>query len=1316
MSLQETKSFLVDLLARFDSTLDTRDGGRVASELIEPILTRIGPDPFDADITTFISTRIQQSFPQLAITEADELTDLLIDPMRILIEPLTREIKLVKLRQSLRNLDVLADDEVDALMGNFFIGRRPGSYSLGVVRAYYVSPQTVTVTLINMATTKSGLRFVPYPPQQITADQMLLNVDGSEYYVDFNYTAESPGTEYDIEPGEINSIANLPTATRVVNLRRFRGGQVRETNQEFVARVQESTSDKTLTTHPGIIAVLGESFPDLRQIFEVGSGDPEMQRDVVRGGSLGSIPADDDLGGFAGTGQPSDDLDADTTSGILEAALGYFTARIGAVGFVPTDWYVTLVYTSGSLVVVDAKVLEVLSATTIRTDHEMPLTLGAAAVVWALRRKQLSISAIPGGIVFPDTVSGNLEIASDSIHIGGKTDIYVAGSIESSSAQISSLSDETPLARGFSAQTVASSADVTLSDADSDLLDAVTPGMTLVLSKGVDAGPYRILHRAGYVVTVATAMTGTLSDLTWRIVDDIDVNLMVPRDILVEGSDLVLGAGSAEVTTSSSLNFAEAGVSVGDTLFVNVPLGGGEFSITSVLATTCTMDPPAPRTLSGAPYKIYRKYEGVQAPVVRVKSLELLDASGGPTGTTVPHRNAVLVASNAFQNEGSGYAFDGLVTSGLVGAAISGTSAVSGLTLVFTTSDPAAVWAGPLATTTFNFGVVVPLTIQQVAAAINADTAVQTAQIRCTVLTSGGATSLGFTSPRHLAVTGGTAASLLGLTLNYTNNSVLVAAPASFAALRIRRGDVLEFVGGNNAGKYARCIADPDTSLDFILVGSGPLGPPGTTALYDTTPLNPEIGGRVRIARPSVGSMRAYFLAPTSVDFRYQETRFVVTTPSRDITFAPDPENLRVVRPPYPVTELPKTGVTTAPGTLTDTGADFRLYQILPGDILEILYVPIVGDTPLLATTLVGGLNLRIRINTSTFTNIEFPYDMPRADVVTYINGQLGQTVAALNGVDCLVLSSSSHLEIDSSSSALAVLYIAVYTNDHVQAGSYVIASLTATALTLSNMTPMVAGSYTDTYYRIKRYVQRCSSTEMNTQVDAASGLFYVDVESVALLGGDYNNIGAGLRASASGYRSDGYALSTENEVTSFSRAEVMHASIGPTMLLIGSADSPENYVQLNQQAVQVSYDRSSDVDDVQSFCNSRFRRVLCEEILVRHMSPHYVSLSWSYTGGSAEPVMSRALSNFLDGIGGGESLEVGALRDVMVRLQATSVFTPDSAAPQGRRAPTILVISHGLDRSLQAEITQDLVTTVRTQRYLADTITLRRLSSSGVR
>ncbi len=1320
MSASDIANFLTDLFTRYDPSLDLSEGSRAQTELIGPILARIGGDPFDDDIPTFLRTRLQQVFPNLAIGETDELTDLLVDPMRVLLEPISREIQLVKLRTSLNNLESLSDDEVDALLGNFFESRKAGGYAVGTVRAYFSTPQSVNITLIHVAQSRGGLRFIVPRPQSITADQMLLNVSGSEYYFDINYIGEARGDEYNVEKGEITSISNLMAATRVTNLRRFSEGVARETSAEFAARVQRGTTDKTLTTEPGITAVLTDNFPTLRQVFDVGYGDPEMKRDLITGAGLGAIPSDDALGRFYGTGTPIDDLDADTTTALLEAAGGNFVSRVAAPGTKPDGWYVTLVYSGGGdLIVRDVAVTEVVSDTRLRVDHEMPLGLKTGAVTWMLRPQRITLSAVPGGIALPDTPAGTLSLSAGTVHIGGKTDVFVAGELDAATAQIQGLTDEAPIGRGVAAQTQGATTGqedvVLLPDVPPGTLAAVEPGMTLVLSEGADVGAYRIVQVFPNVpaVRLDTALTGAQNNLLWKIVDDIDVDLVTPKDVLLEGNDLVLSAGSADAMTTSGVNFSAAGVRRGDVLWVDHPAYGGDYTITAVTPTILSIDPVAPRALGGVHYVLSRRSEGVERPVLRVKGLELLDSSGAPNGTTIPYRDPVLVLSRGFQNEGSSYLYDGPAFVGLVSTkGFSGTAQLGGSTLLWTTRDPSRGWATSTASGSFTFAANEP--IGAAVDRLNRNASLRNAGVRGVLLRYAGQDYLGLTSQRLVTITGGSALSKLGWVPGITNAQI--STTPGLAYFKVRRGDVIELVGGNNSGIGVRIITDPSTEQTRITTGNGPFGPAGTTAQYDLATLNPEVGGRIRVARPSVGSARCYFLDPTSIDFDYRATRLTTTINGQQRVYQPDPENTRVLVPPPPSTTLPASAAVRTARTLEDTTTDFFSSGIREGDLLDVLYRPISSDAALPDSTplALAGQSLFLRLDNDSYISIVFPYAMSSSDAADYINAQVGTSLASL-AAGKLVLKSSRRIELSAGSTAMPTLLLTTFNSDHPSRGTYIIESVNKTVLTVASTTPMPGMETPDTHYRIRRYFQRTSSTEMNVQQDA-SGLYYADVEAVSLFAGDSYNIPTDIELAITGHRSDGYRLVTGSPELSFSRAEPLRAEISRTLLLVGASDNPQDYVQLNMQNVQVSYERSSLADEIQSFVQSRYRRVICEDILVRHLFPHYVSMRWRYHGGASEADMLTAIKDALARIAGGEQLEVGNLISLLLGKGASSVYAVDTASSTGRTAPLLLVVSHNEDRSVRASLVRDVVDTVRMATYLPDDLDLKRLSSAGVR
>lgn len=1336
MAQSDIRTFLNDLLLRYDPDIDLSVGGRAQTELIEPILGRIGTDPFDTDMETFLRERITQAFPNLSIAQTAALEDTLISPMRVFMEPLAREVKLVKLRQGVvANVERLSDDEVDAGMANFFESRRAGGYARGSVRVYFTAPTTVNFTLIQVASTRGGLRFLPQPAQSFTADNMILNREGQEFYVDVTYVAEKRGDEYNVDRNEIISIANLPAAARIRNPNRFESGTPRENSIDFVSRVESKLSDRNLTTSRGIFSELTDNFPGVRRVQVIGFKDPEMLRDIVRGGSLGPILSPDSFGNAYGDATAIDDGDGSTSTRRISAADGHFVSRIGSAGSDPNGFYISLVYFDPDAIIVDVPVLEIISDTDIIIDYDIPSF--PMDVHWALRRRELTISDIPGGITMPDTPEGEIQITSGEVHIGGKTDIYIAGEVADETTAIEGISDESPIARGNNAET--QSTDVVIINdppgGAAALQELLQDGrFSLVLDEGVDAGSYDIrdmsINGLTLELTVQVAMTGTAGGLLWKIVDEIDIELTEPKDIKVDGEDMVVVAGNPLVTTLSSTNFIDANVQENDILRIDSDQVGGDYNIDAVGAVQLQVSPVPDRTVLNVSYTIFRPSGTVLTPIVRVKALELLDSGGAPNGIVIPYRDPVAVMTRGFQNEGSGVEFEGYPAFvGLVTGALGATTNFGGgQTLVLAFFDPTKVYAGltsmPLSPSGIHtINLAGNLTPAQIAALLNADAGFVERGCLASVITYDGLSYVGIYSP-ELTVVGfsGTANTLLGFPASgaraASNNEI------GLPTFNPRQGDLIEFIDGNNRGTQR--VLRGHATRTTALLGLGPSDEIFGGPYHEVTPLLPEVGSRVRVGRPSVGSARVYFLAPTSAEFRYLSTQFSALVGTDTLLFRPDPENDRVLQPPPPLTELPNDGTTSNGSNATsfvDTSVNFQALGIRPGDYLDVLYQPIVSTSALPTPATIGaivGETLILRLGENPWITITFPIPMTREDIADYINDQVGEEIASIDGGGFLVFQSSSLITFRADSTIFSpdTLFLdgAPRSTAHPRAGTYIIADVGSTELTLSTLTAF--GSTTvvdDTSYRIRRAVQRISSTEMNDNQDE-TGLYFVDVELLSLAPGDNNNAPGDLEMTVTGVVSDGYRLRTDNNTLSYSRAERLFAEISRTILLVGSSDSPSEYVQLSRQNVQVSYDRSQLVDDVQSFADSDFHRVVNEEILVRHLLPHYVNIGWRYAGGETEVPMRRAITEALETVEANEELEVLDLTRVMTARGATSIYSLDPDSPAGRVAPLMIVIHHDVDRQVRVAIVKDFVKTSRTQRFIADDLAIVRVSPGGIR
>jgi hypothetical protein len=1346
MATSDLRTYVEELLRSMDPEVDLSPGSPAQTKFIDPLLARIGPDPYDMPMQSFIQTRIRQS-SDLGIQEIDELNDVLIEPMRLLLEPIVREQKLARIRSDVRNYEQMAEDELDALLANVFETRQAGGFATGVIRFYYTSAQSASFNQPNIAISKGGLRFIPTVPQAITVDEMLLNREGSEFYVDINYIAESRGDEYNIDVDQIASVANVPAASRAKNLRRFRDGKPRETNAAFYARAAQGLGDKTMTTERGIARLLGENFPEMRRLFVVGYKDPEMVRDIITGGSFNPVQSDDAYGSYFGTGSTVDDLSDALTTSLVTVTGAALVSRIGPIGSDPLSWYLCLTYTDPStsaLRAVDARIVEIRGEESAILDVRLPYSLTVpVSLVWVLRKNELTISDIPGGIVLPTSPDGTtIEILPGEVHVGGRADVYVAGAVTETTTQLTSITDEEPLLQGVSAETQASIDplvvlihDVTTAQQESV---AANPDLlSLVLESGVDAGAYRILRAtvgASLSLLLATPVAGNQLNLRWRIIDSIQVNLTDPKTIKITGSDLVLAGGDPNVYSVGGTNWIDADVRHGDRVRVTdtvLGLFSAEYTVDTVGPTVFTVTPSPGRTFSSIAYTIFTPSAGVETPLVRIKKLELADSAGAGSGTSIPYRDPVLALSSSFQNEGAGYSYDGLGVLGLVSSGIdpANTFAVGSQTIDWQVCLPEAAWQyTDSGTITFSAG---SKTAAQVAAEINASTLAPYA--RAVTETVNGKIYVGITSAYLVIFTDGTALTDLGLGRGYTNSSIRsVGASRLSLHSRTARGDCIETLGSRNAGKWGRLVNLGPGFLDLVTgvsdvgfrVGMGAYGPLDTinsyAGLYYPTIYLPEIDVQMRIGRPAVGAARTYFLAPTSMEADSIETTYTQRGVTSGSVYVPDPENTRQLLPYVGTTDLPGTTASTGVGTriFTDPSGQFLMDRIKPGDLLVVLYRSIRGASVFGPGSLgVTGVQLSIRIGTYPAVLIQFPYDMTLAQCVEYINAQLAESVASVDG-NRLRLDSNQDLVLDTSVTSGTVFFgITTYTNAHVDNGRYVIAGVEATALEISNRQAPFTGdtSALSCRYQILRHMQRVSSTEMNLQVDA-SGLYYADVSLLSRVPGDASNLTGSIEMDVAGHRADGYRLRTSNAALTYSRAEEVFAELSPTMLVVGSLDAPSEATQLSRQNVLATYDRSQLVDEVQNFCDSTFNRVVTADLLARHLLPNYVSTTIYYVGGIGEAQMRTDFESLLDGVEPGDELEVSAVTTRMVRRGASSVYTPDAASPSGRSAPVLVVVYHEVDRKIYASFVRDRVSTTRTRRFMPDNVQLRRVTSSGIR
>lgn len=431
--LEELRLFVQERIRLAEPTVDVEAGSAIDTAVLEPLITRLGPDPYDTPLLEFILGRLQTEFPDLLIQEGDPIYDYAVNVMRILIEPLRRQIQQVSNNQSFLRPDALSDNEADRLGANFFVRRRQGGFSVGIARLYFTAPQYAIVTPSNAVFTAAGLQFYPVENQSITSDNMLFNVEGSLYYFDVIVRASEQGSEYDIPEGTLVGIEGFQAAVKVTNKAAFSEGADRETTVEFIERIENSLTEKSLVTLRGITARIQEIFESVRSIAVIGYGDVEMERDILRGsGSLETYAR------FMGTA-------SSMTIALDSISVGTDFIDAGVqVGDSVTRYNIATQATWTAII-------SSVSESSISVAGWPPDQ--ASSVDYSLQRDMsdaLTISGIPGGILVPNTPNGEIEITSDTVHIGGALDTFVrAGFPQARDTDLLSIRDAEPLHFGL---------------------------------------------------------------------------------------------------------------------------------------------------------------------------------------------------------------------------------------------------------------------------------------------------------------------------------------------------------------------------------------------------------------------------------------------------------------------------------------------------------------------------------------------------------------------------------------------------------------------------------------------------------------------------------------------------------------------------------------------------------------------------------------------------------------------------------------------------------------------------------------------------
>jgi hypothetical protein len=149
----------------------------------------------------------------------------------------------------------------------------------------------------------------------------------------------------------------------------------------------------------------------------------------------------------------------------------------------------------------------------------------------------------------------------------------------------------------------------------------------------------------------------------------------------------------------------------------------------------------------------------------------------------------------------------------------------------------------------------------------------------------------------------------------------------------------------------------------------------------------------------------------------------------------------------------------------------------------------------------------------------------------------------------------------------------------------------------------------------------------------------------------------------------------------------------------VGVSDDPNNATQLAGQNIQINYDRSALVNDVNNFATSDTERVINSSPLARHLIPYFVRFALTYFGGSAENVVIPDVQTYINGLLPEDTLDVSDLEQIVNNRGATLITNP----------VTLIAVIHNVDRSITVERSQDTLNIGRLAAFIPDILNITR-------
>ena len=812
---------------------------------------------------------------------------------------------------------------------------------------------------------------------------------------------------------------------------------------------------------------------------------------------------------------------------------------------------------------------------------------------------------------------------------------------------------------------------------------------------------------------------------TGRLYDDVELDLKEPKNIRVQGTDMVGVLGTSRFSSAAGTNFLTAGVVAGDTLRISMGPAEGDYTVQSVGGagnTIIFIEETVPATAASQTYMVFDALDGPELPVLKVNDVGILDSSLSPVGVDIPCGDPLAFHSGEFTNFGEGVRHESYrAVVGIFSPLGSATYNVNGLTLALQITYPNSTQL----TSSHTFVTADPVPIADVISEINTYFGEEYA----VAITVGSVQYIGLrpVGGVNIEITAGTAVTALGWdTTRCSGRTNGVFFPNAFTDYFSDTRDFIYFKAGANSPRM-----EPFTYQE---------APPAGNEMRCSTTTNfwPDGFAHVVVGMPSLGRVRAYFKDPT---YFYLDSAGTVTFGDDEVdkVYQVYMEEEATLLPAYPTTAKPTLDTPTASTAAVDAEATFRADLIedqydsriptsytLPGDVMDITYRTawfdeyfVLGGVGATAFALPGEW-LRMSVGDSQVKTVTFTADMAPQEVADAINAIFPAVAAIVVDAGNYWLTFTSQDEISNVAYSAGVAaelndFIPItLTNRSANYGEYQIrAVVSETQVTLESALvveetvatgafPLPGALIPEVQYSVvRKSAYHITPTEMESNTEA--GFYYADFDMVSYGIGDEFNIPAELYGTCEGYKCKGYRLGADNEALAWSPNEELRMFISNAFYELGVEGRPSRATIVASNNIQLDYDYSELVGSVNDLVSADSERVKVAATMAKHMLPHYVGATISYRGGPTETTAKATVEEVVENVFSGQTLEVHDIVAALANKGATYVQLPVQ----------LYVLYQDNDRSMWLEIVENTDTLTSLACFFADLdrLTLTRLS-----